>query len=168
MVILDISLGTSSTGVAVMSGGQLIFWHTHSFRDTWSDDKAILITARYERYVKQYRPHVTIIKTPPAHHHSEAFKHLLQKVAALFQYHGCMVTYTTKEEVKADTVHIKNHQQLMGHVIELYPILVPEYRKAVAGKNRYHAKLFDAVMVAHWGKHIERTKAERGTGLHSP
>jgi RNase H-fold protein (predicted Holliday junction resolvase) len=147
MRVLGISLGTTTSGVAVISGGQLICWHIHSFRDRWSADKATAIAARYERYVTQYRPRIIVVKIPPLYHHTESIKQLLKKLAVLFQYHGCMVEYTTKEAVKADI--IKNNKELMKHATELYPILRPEYESALAGKNRYHAKLFDAVMAAH-------------------
>jgi len=167
MVILGISLGTSTTGIAVISGGELTFSHTHSFRDTWTDDKAVLITSRYEHYIIQHRPHITIVKIPPVHHHSSALKQLLQTLKTLFQYHGCMVEYKTKEEMKAEMPDIQNHHQLMNHCVELYPILQPEYNKAVAGKNNYHAKLFDAVMVAHLGK-ASLQKAAGNNMSHSP
>jgi hypothetical protein len=155
MLILGISLGTTTTGVAVLSDGELIFWHTHSFRDKWSDDKAALIASCYEEYVTQYEPTIVMVKVPPVYHHSTALKQLLEKLKSLFTYHCCMVEYKTKEEVKAAIIPvINNHDELMRHTSELYPILQPEYAQAVAGKNNYHAKLFDAVMVAHQGKEL--------------
>ncbi|TWI96818.1 hypothetical protein JN11_03931 [Mucilaginibacter frigoritolerans] len=163
MVILGISLGTTTTGVAILSGGELVFWHTHSFRDRWTDDKAALIASRYERYIHQYRPRLIMVKIPPEHHHSSAIKQLLLKIKSLFAYHGCMVEYTVKEEVKA-AIQVNNHHQLMKYVTEVYPILLPEYDKAVAGKNKYHTKLFDAVMAAHTGQEVLKTKAQETVG----
>ncbi len=149
MMVLGISLGTSTTGIAVLDGGELISWQTHSFRDTWSDDKAALIAARYEQYIIRYRPQLVMVKIPPVYHHSDALKLLLTKVKALFEYHGCIVEYKTKEEVKTLLPEVNNHRQLMKHAIELYPILLPEYTQALASKNQYHSKLFDAVIVAN-------------------
>lgn len=154
MVVLGISLGTSTTGIAVLSSGELIFWHTHSFREKWSDKKAAQIASRYEYYLVQYQPKVVIVKVPPLHHHSTAIKQLIDKIKPLFEYHGCMVEYRTKEEVKTEIPEVNNHSQLMWHVTEQYPILQPEYERALAGKQHYHAKIFDAVIAAHQGKEL--------------
>jgi RNase H-fold protein (predicted Holliday junction resolvase) len=151
MVVLGISLGTTTTGIAVLNDGELIYWHTHSFRDKWSPDKAALITSRYGNYVSQYKPKKVVVKIPPVYHHSGAIKQLLEKIKELFSYHGCMVEYKTKDEVKEHIPEVANHNQLMAYAIEHYPILLPEYEQAMAGKNNYHAKLFDAVIAAHQG-----------------
>lgn len=156
MRVLGISLGTTTSGVAVISGGELIHWHIHSFRDRWSAAKAAAIATRFERYVVQHNPRIIVIKIPPPHHHSTAIKQLLKKVATVLQYQGCMVEYKTKEEVKSVEMKINNHHQLMNYALERYPILLPEYEKAVAGKNHYHAKLFDAVMAAHQASVVQR------------
>jgi RNase H-fold protein (predicted Holliday junction resolvase) len=136
MVVLGISLGTTTTGIAVLNDGELIYWHTHSFRDKWSPDKAALITSRYGNYVSQYKPKKVVVKIPPVYHHSGAIKQLLEKIKELFSYH---------------IPEVANHNQLMAYAIEHYPILLPEYEQAMAGKNNYHAKLFDAVIAAHQG-----------------
>jgi len=166
MRVLGISLGTTTTGVAVVSGSQLLHARIHSFRDTWSDEKVVVITSRYERYLNQYRPKIVVVKVPPRHSHTEAIKHLLKKVATLFEYHGCMVEYTTKAEVRIAINNARNHREVMRHLTDMYPILRPENDRAIAGKNRYHAKLFDAVSAAHLGKELLRRRSVDGEIMH--
>jgi len=163
MIILGISLGTATTGIAVLDGGELVFWHTHSFRDRWSSKKATKIASCYEAYVSQYKPYVVLIKVPPIHHHTAAIKQLLKKASTVFEYHGCMVEYKTKEDVKAVMQGVHNHNDLMKYAIAQYPILEEEYTQALATKQQYHAKVFDAVMVAHHGKIKLRNKSAKTT-----
>jgi len=168
MRVLGISLGTTTTGIAVMEEGKLIASKTHSFRYTWSARKADQITSCYQRYLKQFEPSFACIKIPALTHHTDAIKELLKKVAALFAYHGCMVEYKTKEEVKTQYPLLQNQYKLMKYVTQQYPTLLPEFTTATSRKNQYHAKLFDAVMMAHQGNEHHRNNSGHDNMPYSP
>lgn len=149
MVILGISLGTTTAGIAIMDEKELVHWQTHSFRAVWSDRKADGIVARLGSYLTRYRVQVVVVKLPPKSHQPYSVSQLLKKVVELCSYHGCMVQTTTKKELKAKIAGAKNHSDIMSFAIFHYPIITHQYQRALSRKNHYHKKLFEAVVAAH-------------------
>ena len=149
MVILGISIGTRSSGIAILDNGELTAWNTLSFRNEWSEKKASRIISRYESYLKNHKVTAVILKIPPLSHQTEAILSLLQKLQDLIGFHGCMVEYKTKAEIKEAIPDMRNTKDIMNHVATLYPCLIPEQTQELAIKNSYHNKMFEAVMVAH-------------------
>jgi hypothetical protein len=149
MLILGISLGTTTTGIAVLKDKELIQWQTHSFREVWSEQKAEDIVNRFHYYIRQYRIEVVVIKLPPQSHQPTPVVQLLKKLVDLCAYKGCMVQTCTKRDIKKEIPGARNNNDIMLFAITHYPIITPEYTKALAGKNQYHKKLFEAVVAAH-------------------
>ncbi|MBB5397194.1 hypothetical protein [Mucilaginibacter sp. AK015] len=152
MVILGISLGTRTSGIAILDSGKLIAWNTLSFRHRWSEKKAHKIVSRYDLYLRNHRVTAVVLKIPPLTHHTEALLTLLKKLQELFTYHGCMVEYKTKAEVKAAIPEVRNTRQLIEYTTDLYHCLIPEQVHELRSKNKYHHKMFEAVLVAHLHK----------------
>jgi RNase H-fold protein (predicted Holliday junction resolvase) len=149
MVILGISLGTRTSGIAILDSGKLITWNTLSFRKEWSEHKAQKIISRYDLYLRNHNVTTVVLKVPPVTHHTEALVTLLKKLQSLFTYHGCMVEYKTKSEVKAAIPELRNTRQLIEYTTDLYHCLIPEQVHELRSKNKYHSKMFEAVLVAH-------------------
>jgi RNase H-fold protein (predicted Holliday junction resolvase) len=149
MVILGISIGTRSSGIAILDNGRLVAWNTLSFRNVWSEKKADRIVAKYDAYLRKHKVRGVVLKIPPFTHHTEAVLSLIKKVQEMVVYHGCMVEYTTKAEIKAAMPEVKNTQALMHTATMLYPVLIPEHQQELQNKNSYHDKMFEAVIVAH-------------------
>ncbi len=156
MVILGISIGTRSSGIAILDNGRLVAWNTLSFRNVWSEKKAERIVAKYDAYLRKHKVTCVVLKIPPFTHHTEAVLSLIKKVQEMVVYHGCMVEYTTKAEIKAAIPEVKNTQTLMHKAASLYPVLIPEHQQELQNKNRYHDKMFEAVIVAHLYKSKSR------------
>jgi RNase H-fold protein (predicted Holliday junction resolvase) len=167
MVILGISIGTRTSGIAILKSGRLVAWNTISFKNEWSERKAEKIVSKYDSYLKKHKVTLLVLKIPPLTHQSEALLSLLKKLQKIISYHGCMVEYKTKQEIKHALPEIRNTKQLMNHVVSLYPVLTPEYQQELANRNSYHAKMFEAVLVAHQGKELLHKKAHE-TMSHSP
>jgi len=149
MRILGISLGTRESGIALLSHGQLIHWQMHSFHEPWSNDKLNDILKRYDRYITQFRIQHVVIKIPPATHHTKALLSLLKKVTELVQYRGCIVACQTKADIKALVPEVTNTETLMEYVTRQYPILLPEQVQELKSRQKYHIKMFEAVLAAH-------------------
>jgi RNase H-fold protein (predicted Holliday junction resolvase) len=149
MVTLGISLGTTTAGIAILSGRELIHWRTHSFRAVWSDTKADVIAKRLYEYIDRYHVQVVVIKLPPASHQSCPVRQLLGKVHDMCKTHGCVVQTITRKDIRIAIPDIRNNTALMRYVIAHYPPVVPHYEQALKRKNHYHKKLFEAIAVAH-------------------
>jgi len=152
MVILGISIGTRSSGIAILHNGKLVAWNTLSFRNVWTEKKADKIVSRYDAYLKKHKVTTVVLKIPPLSHQTDAILNLLQRIRELVTYHGCMVEYKTKEEVKKAIPEIRNTRQLISHASNLYPVLLPESMQELSNRHSYHHKMFEAVIVAHMWK----------------
>lgn len=156
MVILGISIGTRSSGIAVFDNGRLEAWNTLSFRTAWSEKKASNIVTKYEAYLKKHKVTVVVLKIPPLTHHTEAILTLIKKIQEIVVYHGCMVEYKTQTDIKTAIPEIRNGRDLINHTATLYPALVPKLHKELVNRNSYHDKMFEAVLVAHLVKETNR------------
>ncbi|MBW4891135.1 hypothetical protein KXQ82_15525 [Mucilaginibacter sp. HMF5004] len=148
MVILGISIGTRTSGIAILSNRSLVSWDTLSFKDSWSQQKGSYIISKYERYMKEHNVTMVVLKIPRISHHTDAIIDLINKIGSII-YPGCMVEYKTQAEIKAAIPEIKNSRDLMNHTATLYPILERHKHRELQNKNSYHDKMFEAVLVAH-------------------
>lgn len=149
MVILGVSLGTTTAGVALIEDKRLIHAQTHSFRALWSDQKADAIVEKLARHMWRYHVQTVVVKVPPESHRPPTMLELIKKVIAMCEYKGCIVSTCTKEDLKGHIPTARNHNDLMQFAIEHYPIVTPEFIRATQQKNRYHHKLFEAIVAAH-------------------
>lgn len=153
MVILGISIGTRSSGIAILEDKKLVSWNTVSFKSTWSEKKSEEIIGKYEKYLRTHKVQVVVLKIPRISHRTEAILNLLKKIQSIIAYHGCMVEYTTQADIKTAIPEIRNSRTLINHTAELYPQLVPTLHRELVNKNSYHDKMFEAVLVAHLCSH---------------
>jgi len=149
MVILGISLGTTTVGIAVMNENELVTYNTHSFRAIWSECKAEAIIARLLEYIIRYRVQVVAIKLPPETHQPVTVTHLFHQLREQCTYHGCMVQTCTKAQLKRSLPGVSNTSDLMRYVAQHHPALVPQYEQSLKRKNQYHKRIFEAVIAAH-------------------
>jgi len=147
--ILGISLGAKRTGIAIISYGTLIHWQLHTFFGTWSDKKSQRILDRYEKYIRTYGVKRIAVKIPPETHHSTAVVALLKALLERCQYHGCMVEYKTKTEIKQHIPEVQNANELIAYVTNRFPILTLEQERQLRNKQPYQIKMFEAVLMAH-------------------
>jgi hypothetical protein len=103
----------------------------------------------YARYIVRYQISFVVVKIPKASHFTLAVKQLLTALEAYVQKQGCMISYTTIEDIKRKEPSIKNKEQLREFVVNTYPELLRIKRKDINNKQPYYMKLFEATMVAH-------------------
>ena len=152
MVVLGISIGTRVTGIAIINNTELIAWQSHSFPAQWSPAKMEHIITRYEKYIKTHKVTMVVIKIPRLSHHNTAIKSLLSKLRSLLTFHGCMMDYTTLNELKTTLPQIQNASDIQDYTLNQYPVLLPEYSRERVNKRPYHHKMFEAVLIAHLWK----------------
>ncbi|WP_259068715.1 hypothetical protein HDF24_07370 [Mucilaginibacter sp. X4EP1] len=149
MVILGISIGTRSSGIAILEGNQLKVWNTISFKASWSEEKGDTIIAHYEQYIKKHNVKIVIVKIPRISHHTDGIVNLLQKVQKMITYHGCMVDYRSQAEIKEALPRIRNKRDVINYTATLYPVLANHQQRELTNRNKYHLRMFEAVLVAH-------------------
>ncbi len=147
--ILGISIGTRTSGIAVIEDTELIHWQTHSFLGKWSEQKARKILQRFSLYLNQYHPQAVIVKVPPTTHQSIPLVTILKALVSLIQPPGCMVQVSTKKDIKERVPEITNTDTLLQYVVSRYPILQTEYEQERASAEAYHLRMFEAVLAAH-------------------
>ena len=152
MVVLGISIGTRITGIAIISDTELIVWQSHSFPSVWSKAKMDQIINRYEKYIKVYKVTMVVIKIPRLSHHNKAIESLLANLRLLVSFHGCLMDYTTLNELKAKLPQAQNSSDIQEYTLNQYPVLLPEYSRERVNKKPYHHKMFEAVLIAHLWK----------------
>ncbi|WP_295794688.1 hypothetical protein [Mucilaginibacter sp.] len=152
MIILGISIGTRTSGIAIISDKGLMSWNTLSFKSSWSEKKGEAIISKYEKYLEQHDVTAIILKVPRLSHHSAAIISLLKQIDTIVKSHGCMVDYKSQADIKAAIPAIKNGQDLIAHTTLHYPILQRAQHRELTNRNNYHDKMFEAVLVAHLWK----------------
>lgn len=160
MIILGISIGTRTSGIAIVSDRGLISWNTLSFKSAWTEKKGEAIVKKYQKYLKHHEVTAVVLKVPRLSHHTDAILTLLKKIDTIVKSHGCMVAYKTQAEIKAAMPHIKNGKDLIVHTTSLYPILHRAQHRELTNRNTYHDKMFEAVLVAHLWKEEQRNSAQ--------
>lgn len=153
--ILGVSLGTRSSGVAVINHRELLHWQTHSFPEIWSKEKAETILSRIVPHITRHKVETVVIKIPPVTHQTDALMAILKRLLSSIQYHGCMVQVTTKREIKALVPEVTNKGTLLRYVTDLYPSVVPEAEQESNRKEPYHLRMFEAILTAHLYKQKE-------------
>lgn len=148
MVVLGISIGTRVTGIAIINDTELIAWQSHTFPAQWSKAKMEQIINRYEKYIRTHKVTMVVIKIPRLSHHNNALKSLLSKLRSLIAFHGCLMDYTTLNELKT-ALPIQNSFDIQTFIVRQYPVLIPEYNRERVNKRPYHHKMFEAVLIAH-------------------
>jgi RNase H-fold protein (predicted Holliday junction resolvase) len=161
MVILGISIGTRTSGIAIITKRGLVTWGTLTFKHSWSEQKSNAIIRKYEKYIKRHKVTLVVLKIPPLSHHTDAITELLNRLQDMIGFHGCLVEYKTQEQIKRVLPHVRNKKQIMEHTATLYPILTHEHDRELKSKNSYYDKLFEAVLVAHLYREEHRDPPDR-------
>jgi hypothetical protein len=145
MTVLGISLGSRVTGVAIISNDELLVFRSLTLRNKNTDRH----TSALDSYIRQYRVVSVVIKMPPVTHLSDRLIELLGQCVELFRYRGCMVEYKDTKAIKARLPDVRNKWGVIRFAAISYPDLAPFEAREIAGRQKYHVKMFEAVIIAH-------------------
>jgi hypothetical protein len=143
--ILGISLGCRITGIAIVKGTELLAAHSITLRNK----RTKAHTETVNNYIRQYQISTVVIKIPPNTHITARLEKLLEQCLSLFHYHGCMVEYKDDKVIKKCLPDLTDKLSVIEFATAAYPILTPFHRKEIANKQKYHVKMFEAVVIAH-------------------
>lgn len=143
MAVLGISVGSRSSGIAIIVGSELAEYGTLNASQPNSQAKSVM------HYVRQFGVVTVVVKMPPATHITKTLSVVLAHLKDALRYQGCMVEYKDMEHIKRHIPSVTNKTELMAFLTERFPELCDEHRKELAGKKGYYVKLFEAVAVAY-------------------
>ena len=150
-MILGITPGTRSCGFAVVREKEIRKWGVQSFKGKWSDGKLISILYGLSKLMTRHRIREVAIKIPDTMPRSIGYAQLLGAMNALFEQRGITVRYFTLSDLTREHAPKKkiNRQALFVSIVDLYPELLPLFRKEQKAKKPYYDKVFEAVASAH-------------------
>lgn len=141
---LGISFGTRVSGIAVVDQCDLVIKEVITINPRTNSH-----LRRISHYVTQFQIPVVVIKLPPETHISGQMQILICELETLLAGLGCTVTYITNKAIKALADDITNKYSVMRHASKHYPDLADDEKKELHNKNKYHIKMFEAVLAAH-------------------
>ena len=156
-VILGISPGTRTMGLAVLRRGELIEWRVKTFKGLWSKKKLEYILRAIEKICDYYGVTAVAIKKVDPRRSSEQLDVLTTHLATFAKRkHLSISKYSLPELVEATGQKKRNmHHAVAEYVLEAYPVLRHAYLKERNNEREYYSKMFEAVMCARLA-HIKR------------
>jgi hypothetical protein len=171
-VILGISIGTRTMGMAMIKDDLLCEWRIKSLQGAWSNRKLKLTLKYIERYIYNHEVACIALKAP---HHSRSSKGLRQissGIQTIADKHGLSIACYSIEELKlfCNTGSSTNKITLRNYVVEQYPHLAYEFNRELIIKNPYYDKVFAAIVAAKMysatkrnakSPHLEKRKSKK-------
>jgi hypothetical protein len=149
MAVLGISVNSRMAGIAIMHNRELIDFQTRLFRYPWSDKKGMRIIACLRPYLKYHHITHVALAIPYVHYQNKETKTLITLLKASYLNKGIPVSsyapqafYSLYKEAKA------KKKEMRKQLSDIYPELVPLYRKELQNKQRYYFKVFEAIAAA--------------------
>lgn len=147
-MVLGISPGTRTIGIATIKDGQLTKRQLLSYPQKWSDQKLQKMLSVLEGYLSKYTIQQVAIKIPDELPISTAYIQLVGAINVLCEQLGIQAQYYTLSELKQGYFPDRdiNKQMLISYLQQQYPEL--EYFSKNRKRLSYYAKIFEAVGVA--------------------
>ena len=151
-IILGISPGTRSFGIAVIQNGILVDWGVRAFNDKWSADKLQRILSRLDTVIRINEVDFVACKTV---HPSRSSKELNELLAAIMEYcnkSGLERMYLTLQEIGTGLISEEKvtKRVIVDHLLLKYPEIIPYFKKEKRNKRPYYIKVFEALAAADY------------------
>lgn len=149
-VILGISPGTRSIGIAIIKDKKLIDCRIKTFKGKWSEGKLSDIVVFIESLVKDYAISHIALKTINISRTSNGLVSAIFKIKALAVRAKIVIGIFTIHDLKRHLLRGQNRNKwsLMEHISNVYPELRFECQKEQHNKNAYYLKMFESVACA--------------------
>ncbi len=149
-IILGLSPGTRSMGIAILKDNKLIDWRVKAFAGKWSKEKLERIVRAIQAIVDKNNVAVIGIKIQGQSRSSLGLNQVVVALLGLVERNDIPVHLFTIKEI--EHYHCgkrkKNKLELRNYILETYPELFREYEKENRTKRGYYMKIFEAVAVA--------------------
>lgn len=148
--IIGISLGTRSTGIAIIQNHSLIYWKIITFKEPWSKKKPQIIVTKLMKLISGHPSNTIGIKIPSNAYCSKELHQLIfafqSKLSEEQKHYQMLSIYDLKAHCFANEK--KNKKALVECIGNKYPELYLKYRKEHTNKNLHYTKLFEAIIAA--------------------
>ena len=149
MIVLGISANSRVVGIALIRKTMILDCNVHYFKESWSQLKAKRILGCLSHYHKDHPITNIAIALPHAHYQNKETKALIKLIEKHCRKKKILLTSYQPQAFHYLHQETKTKKKIMMKTLtELYPELVPIYRKELRNKRRYYFKLFEAVAVA--------------------
>jgi Holliday junction resolvasome RuvABC endonuclease subunit len=147
---IGISLGTRSTGLAIIKNDSLVYWKTISFKQPWSNKKMQTILTKLTQYIDNHSLNVIGIKIPTRPYCSAELLKLSTGFQAVLTAKQRPYRMLTIHDLKKHCfAHEKRNKKALVEMIgNKYPELYLKYQKECTNKNVHYTKLFEAIIAA--------------------
>ena len=148
--IIGVNPGTRYLGIAVLYGPELMDWRIKVLKEKWSKEKIEKALGIISEFMERYQPDVLAIKKL---HPSRRSKNLFMLTNKIKEFLNCkklkIYQYSIKE---IESFFIEggklNKRNLIGAMVNLYPILHHDLSKERNNRNPYYFRMFEAVALA--------------------
>jgi len=150
-VILGISAGTRSIGLAVIRNGELVEWRVKTFKGEWSKDKLHYMLRKLDAICGYCAVTAIAMKKVDPAKGSRQLETLTARILKLAHKKRIpIVTYSLYDlHSVTDGKYRSAKKSISEHVLDTYPKLRREYLKERNNKREYYTKMFEAVLCAH-------------------
>ena len=147
IVILGVSLGTRTLGLAVGTRNGLIDWRMKAFLETYSRKKVRKIWRVIELAIDRYGVTAIGMRLPHPSFRSEGINQCLKEITKRALAKNIPLYFYDSETIEKHYLKspAKNKTELAEKIAEKYPLLKNEYYRL--DENKYYMKIFDAVAV---------------------
>lgn len=148
-IVLGISIGTRTIGLAVMDKGYLLDCRVKCFPGQWSNKKLTDIMDYLDRFIITNGIPCIALKLNTPERSSKSLVKLTKSLLKLVQgYEMGLQTYTI-HDIKALCKDQPNKSEVARYFTKIYPHLYKEYCKEKKYSKGYYTKMFEAIAAAY-------------------
>jgi Holliday junction resolvasome RuvABC endonuclease subunit len=150
LIILGISPGTRSIGLAVMRDGELIDWRVKTFKGSWTHGKLKDILFALTRYIEYHNVKVIALKKPDIQRSSTGVNQVVSELTVWAKMNRIKGVSFSLQEMKKHFSKEKDFskEEMIKLVALKYPELYSDYNKEQRNKSEYYEKMFEAIASA--------------------
>lgn len=146
--VLGISPGTRSMGLAVFSGGTLVYWQVKSFKGVWSERKLYSILKVVTAVLDKYCVSMVVCKMVHPSYQSDILEELVNNIQRVCVQKGVRFSACYLEDIMGVVLPSgqKASKAILADMVALkYPDVALEFSKERVNKHPYYIKLFEAI-----------------------
>ena len=129
-----------------MRDHELFDFQTRLFKDPWSTMKAMKMVVQFRTYLKSYNVTHVALAIPHLHYQNKETKELIVHIKTCCRLKRIPVSlYAPDAFTSLHSNARAKKKAMMRQLAEMYPELLPLYKKELKNKRRYFFKLFEAV-----------------------
>jgi len=142
-------------GLAVIRDRELTDCRVKTFKGSWSDSKLRDIVYVLKTYIEDKEITTVTLKKPDVFRTSNGLELLISELKALCQRSKIQMTMLSLRALKENYSLEKGFtkSKMIKEVASGFPELYVDYNKEQRNKNKYYAKMFEAIALARFNRY---------------